>query len=74
MRWVQCVSLEGLVIEPGPDDGQRVWVLGAAFLLESAVRVAVRVGGHHDRQLQPDLLLQVVGFNDELREEREEGN
>lgn len=75
----QCrISFEGLVVEPRPEDGQRVWVLGASFLLERAVGVAVGVGGHHDRQLQPDLLLQVVWLDDELleggdvREEKDE--
>lgn len=64
---VLSLSLEGLLIKPGSEDGQVVGVLGPPFLLERAVRVAVRISGHHDRKLQLDLLLQVAGFDDELR-------
>ena len=55
-----------LHVEPGPEDGQTGGVLGAPLPPQGAVRVAVRVGGDHDGQLQLDLLLQVVRLDDKL--------
>ena len=62
-----------LHVEPGPEDWQAGRVLGASLSPERAVRVAVRVGGDHDGQLQLYLLLQVVGLDDELKPREIEG-
>lgn len=60
-------SLEGLLVEPGPEDGQGGGVLDLGLgPPEGAVLVPQGVRGQHDGQLQLDRLLHVRRGHDEL--------
>ena len=66
------LSLERLLVEPRPEDGERRRVLRLRLVPpQRAVLVAQRIRRQHDGQLQLDGLLQVARRHDELQREGE---
>ena len=66
------LSLERLLVEPRPEDGQRRRVLRLRLVPpQRAVLVAQWIRRQHDGQLQLDRFLQVARRHDELQSEGE---
>ena len=66
------LSLERLLVEPRPEDGERRRVLRLSLVPpQCAVLVAQRIRRQHDGQLQLDGFLQVARRHDELQREGE---
>ena len=66
------LSLERLLVEPRPEDGERRRVLRLRLVPpQRAVLVAQRIRRQHDGQLQLDGFLQVARRHDELQREGE---
>lgn len=61
------ISLEGLLVEPGAEDGEGGGVVSALLSSQSAVRSSERVGRHHDRKLKFHFFLETFWIDYKLK-------